>query len=166
MTGVQTCALPICNISHGWAGKSKYSRGRYCSRKRNTRDEFWKSGASQKPRTEKAVAKFIGSSRSKSSNRSSPHPGSSPGQALFPPPARGCVATHRKRVSSRTNVRDLRFLPAGRNDRKANATMFSILRHSLRRGGGLRRGNNLNVLNPIHRKHTPRAYTQRGFSAG
>jgi hypothetical protein len=37
-------------------------------------------------------------------------------------------------VSSRTNVRDLRFLPCGRNDRKANATMFSILRRSLDAG--------------------------------
>src|ERR671924_1344565 len=35
------------------------------------------------------VATFVGSNRCKSSNRSSPHPGSSPGQALFPPPRRG-----------------------------------------------------------------------------
>ena len=34
-------------------------------------------------------------------------------------------------LSSRTDVRDLRFLPADRNDREVKPKRFSLLRHSL-----------------------------------
>ncbi len=107
------------------------------------------------------------SKRSSSSNRSSPHPGSSPGQALCPPPRRDCVATRKNPVAVMLSaVKHLAFSVTYEDEILRLSPQDDIATQPRRggnEGGGLNDWNFLNELNACLAKR-PIAFDSEGRS--